>query len=75
MSKTTTAAFAVLGLTGCVILAAACRSAPPDVVDAATGPLNASVAKWHNGHAAAVSINYDAPFFPWGEPDVNSYVL
>ncbi len=77
MSKTA-AALAVLGLAGCAALTAACRSASPDVVDApaaTTGPLNASVAKWHNGHAAAVSINYDAPLFPWGEPDINGYVM
>lgn len=78
MSKTVTAASALLAGMGCAFLVAACRSATSDAVDssaATTVPLNASVAKWHDDRTAAVSITYDIPFFPWGEPDVNDYII
>lgn len=77
MSKTTTAAALLAGV-GCAFLVAACRSGPSEAVDGSAAtpiPLNASVAKWHDDRTAAVSITYDIPLFPWGEPDVNGYVI
>ena len=38
-------------------------------------PLNASVAKWFDNHAAAISITNDDWPIPGREPDIDSYVL
>ena len=55
-------------LPGVLALAAGCQSQT-------TLPLNASIAKWFDNHAAAISITNDDWPIPGREPDIDSYVL
>ncbi len=59
-------------LLGVLVLAAGCQ---PQAVDAPPAPLNASVAKWFDNHAAAISITNDDWPIPGREPDIDSYVM
>lgn len=52
----------------------ACISAPPPTATPAP-PLNATIAKWHNNHTAALSINYDIPVSRDRVAEVNAYAL
>ena len=54
-------------LLGVLVLAVGCQSNTP--------PLNASVAKWLDNHAAAISITNDDWPIRGREPDIDSYVL
>lgn len=52
----------------------ACVPAPPPTATPAP-PLNATIAKWHNNHTAALSLNYDIPVRRDRVAEVNAYAL
>ncbi len=62
-------------LLGVLVLAAGCRSQAADAPTPTPAPLNASVAKWFDNHAAAISITNDDWPIPGREPDIDGYVL
>ncbi len=66
-------------LLGVLVLAAGylfrATSVPTPAPATTTAPLNASVAKWLDNHAAAISITNDDWPTPGREPDIDSYVL
>ena len=76
---------ALIVLVAALVLAAGCEPQATDVpapVDApvqapslTNAPLNASVAKWFDNHAAAISITNDDWPIRGREPDIDSYVM
>ena len=66
-------------LLGVLLLAVGCQFQAADVPAPAPAttpaPLNASVAKWLDNHAAAISITNDDWPVPGREPDIDSYVM
>ena len=66
-------------LLGVLVLAAGylfrATGVPTPAPATTTVPLNASVAKWFDNHAAAISITNDDWPTPGREPDIDSYVL
>ena len=62
-------------LLGVLVLAVGCEPRATDVSANIDAPLNASVAKWFDNHAAAISITNDDWPTRGREPDIDSYVL